>query len=646
MNSLNKVGDQGPIFDLAIPVKTFSGRVNIPAYGPANTKVLAAYDSFDVGKYVITNADNLAQYWLARWVTQKIGAYPQDPRNGLQPIGDPWQGLKKFEVQNGELTLLDASDAAIVGLDALCPDCFDEKDVVPVSKVIATYQADVPTIPVNVPDEGDNGGQSASGSGGLMIAVASYTNPLGDPAAWQRLISYDTSKLSILVANVLNGPDYMVDKSWSLVIQQAAASGKTVIGYVRTGYLGVSQQKFKTRLGSSNLADWASQIEQDVDKWFELYPGNIGGIFFDEGWPECGPNNIYSDLYAHINTYTKRKHPGAYTVLNPGSPMAQCFEDTMDMLLTFESSYETYTSAFTPNDWTPKDDHKIWHIIYRVPQEKIGEIAELARSRHARYVEMTNDDNPNPYDNVPADSYIQATMSAVASGTVGVLAAKQSSGSYVAGIPADVSVVASDYTSVTLAWSSVPDALGLTRATVGMLQPGSSGLAFEVKTVLSSGSGGSPTIVSARTKSLPNGGSIAIVKHTRSGNSVIYTADVLVPYAFVRLFISAPHRAVGAARGWPIDAGTNADTGIGQWKLASYLVEGNDFYSGFYKYSGSYIEAGSSNADWTWTPQGTNVPLGDTDALPNDYAIQGQGYAPIQNIFGGTMRSYKCEGQH
>lgn len=106
---------------------------------------------------------------------------------------------------------------------------------------------------------------------GQQIAIASYINPLGDPAAWQRLISYDSGKLSVLVANVLNSPDYVVNASWSSVIQQAASSGKTVIGYVRTGYLVVSLQKFKTRLGSGDLADWASQIEQDVDKWFKLY---------------------------------------------------------------------------------------------------------------------------------------------------------------------------------------------------------------------------------------------------------------------------------------------------------------------------------------------------------------------------------------
>lgn len=107
----------------------------------------------------------------------------------------------------------------------------------------------------------------------------------------------------------------------------------------------------------------------------------MGGIFFDEGWPECGPNNIYSDLYAYINNYTKRKHPGAFTVLNPGSTIAQCFENTMDTLLTFESSFETYQSSYQANDWTPTDPRKIWHIVYRVPQDQVATIAALACKR-------------------------------------------------------------------------------------------------------------------------------------------------------------------------------------------------------------------------------------------------------------------------
>ncbi len=199
------------------------------------------------------------------------------------------------------------------------------------------------------------------------------------------MISYDKNKISVLVANIVNGPDTAKDDDWAKAIDNAVASGKTVIGYVRTGYLGVSQQRLKTRLGSGDLADWTAQIESDVDLWYQLYPGKIGGIFFDEGWNDCGENNQYANLYRQINDNTKRKYPGAYTVLNPGDFMPQCFEHSADTLLTFESSYERYLdpTQYKPNGWTASDSRKNWHIIYNVPQDKIADVAALAQQRGA-----------------------------------------------------------------------------------------------------------------------------------------------------------------------------------------------------------------------------------------------------------------------
>lgn len=81
-------------------------------------------------------------------------------------------------------------------------------------------------------------------------------------------IRYPADKVSVLVANVLNGPDSKVNDAWATVINAAHGQGKTVIGYVRTGYLGVSKQKFKTMLGSTDLADWIAQIEADVETWY------------------------------------------------------------------------------------------------------------------------------------------------------------------------------------------------------------------------------------------------------------------------------------------------------------------------------------------------------------------------------------------
>jgi hypothetical protein len=131
--------------------------------------------------------------------------------------------------------------------------------------------------------------------------------------------------------------------------------------------------------------------------WYTLYP-NLGGIFFDEGWPECGDSNQYAGLYKYINDYTKRAYPNALTVLNPGSPMASCFNDTMDTLLTFELNYDSYINSYTPNDWVAEDSRKLWHIIYNVPESEVATVAQLAASRGAGLIEITNGVLPNQYN--------------------------------------------------------------------------------------------------------------------------------------------------------------------------------------------------------------------------------------------------------
>lgn len=58
-----------------------------------------------------------------------------------------------------------------------------------------------------------------------------------------------------------------------------------------------------------------------------VYGDSIEGIFFDESHNECGPNNEYAELYRFISENTKRKHPGAMTVINPGTSVPQCYEN-------------------------------------------------------------------------------------------------------------------------------------------------------------------------------------------------------------------------------------------------------------------------------------------------------------------------------
>ncbi|RDW70549.1 uncharacterized protein DSM5745_08060 [Aspergillus mulundensis] len=501
-----------------------------------------------------------------------------------------------------------------------------------------------------------------SGGKGQQIAVASYINPLADPAAWNRLIAYDSDKMPILVANVVNGPDSAVDSDWEDVITRGAASGKTVLGYVRTGYLGVSTQKFTTRLGSGNLADWTAQIEEDIDMWYTLYGDNIGGIFFDEGWPECGGNNEYVDLYKYINNYTKRKHPGAFTVLNPGSPMASCYEDTMDTLLTFELSYDAYKNSYTPNDWTPKDPRKLWHIIYDVPESAVAEVAQLAKKRGASFIEITSDVMPNPYDTLPGESYIQTMMDAIDGGSLLNKDASSWPSKGSAGAVSGLSVQDSDYSSAKLSWNSASNALGynlysgstliasvpssMTSLTVGGLDSGTS-YTLHVNAVGGSGTlGTASNTVTVSTKSLPGGNTITNYKASPGPDSTTFTADILVPYAFIRLYI---WDSVGCD--FDSDPGWSVNFKVDEYVCTHYMVEGTTLY----KYSGTLPE-GSTAPPWSWSSMGSitleitdytykwTLPLGTSTVDTSKFVVQAQGYNPLINVFQPDPGAYDCKG--
>jgi hypothetical protein len=88
-----------------------------------------------------------------------------------------------------------------------------------------------------------------------QLALATYIDPGANHGIWERLIAFPSDKVSVLVTNHANHPDSAAKAGWTDVVPRAAASGKIVLGYVRTRYLGVSFQQFTTRLRSSKTSD-------------------------------------------------------------------------------------------------------------------------------------------------------------------------------------------------------------------------------------------------------------------------------------------------------------------------------------------------------------------------------------------------------
>jgi len=480
---------------------------------------------------------------------------------------------------------------------------------------------------------------------GQVIADPAYVDPTSDTTDWNTLIGSPTAKLGVVVANVLNGPGSQAVAGWTSAIDRAHDSGKQVLGYVDTGYLG--QTGRTTRLGSTSMADWVAQIEQDINSWYALYGNYVDGIFFDDGYNVCGANNEFPAVYQAVNQYEKVNHPGAMTVLNPGIAVPQCYEGSADVLLTFEGSYDTYeSSAYQALGWTPASPSEIWHIIYGVTAAEVPLVDETSQTRGAGYVYITDGVPGNPYDTVP--SFWSAEEAAVPGGTPEVASAESYvSGSALPTAPAALAVTSSDYTSAALTWSAGANAANylvylngqvvaslpssMTAVTIGGLAPG--GTAYTLN-VVAQGAGGdlsaSSNTVSVTTLALPGGQSIANPVISAGSGAVSYSADFYVPFSFRRVYISPPDTS-SASCWWMADDNTGNDPLCARW-----LIENTTLLV----YSG-----GSSGTDWSWTPVAYipptingytytwTIPTSDLGDATSYVGFEGQGYGPFTDIY-------------
>jgi hypothetical protein len=526
---------------------------------------------------------------------------------------------------------------------------------------------------------GSGGSGSGGGSGGQQIALASYIHPASGSKDWVRINKMDKSKVTLLVANVLNGPNNVENTDWTNVIRDVKASGKKIIGYVRTGYLGVpadTEFVFKTRLGSRALSDWIAQIEEDIEMWYKLYP-NLDGIFFDEGWNHCGPNDQgtkYSDVYDFINAYTKRRHPGAYTVLNPGDSMPECFKNSADTLLTYESNYTNYLGGlWKPLGWaTPPNPRKIWHIVYKVPESELANVAALAWQRGAGLIELVDNVLPNPYDKLPSEGYMKTLLDIIPGGSLEP--EKPASLGFQRKPPQsffsdDVDVSAIDYTSASLKWYSsgasfevrVNDVAiykfpgGIKEVTIGGLNPASS-YTFQVFAL---GEADEVWFQSRRvtrsTLPLPSTGTISKYSSTNTAGTTIVKADVLVPYAFVRIFFWDRAKCdFENDPAYPIKYNYKS----GEYVCAKYMVENQKLF----KYVGPPRKNPDDKIEWKWEPVGlkesdwtvglkttgyTNewsIPMGSSTFDTKKFVVQAEGYGPENAVVIPSRNQFDCKG--
>jgi hypothetical protein len=236
------------------------------------------------------------------------------------------------------------------------------------------------------------------------VAIPAYWGPNTSEGAakFSQLTQSSLANDIVVISGRVPGPEVPFSTVYSQTIKKLHDSGKQAIGYVDTGFLGTppyrgapESLRQRTRIngpgkGSNSAEAWFAQIKQDIDDWYRLY-GSYGldGIFFDQATQYCE----YAPSYAVLRGYITKKYPGAYTIINPGLPVDQCYEDTADTIITFEGTYEAYKLTPTKS-WQLSSIHpeKFWHLIHNVPSETaMREAISLSKRRNAGYVYVTND---------------------------------------------------------------------------------------------------------------------------------------------------------------------------------------------------------------------------------------------------------------
>lgn len=257
---------------------------------------------------------------------------------------------------------------------------------------------------------------SQAQSRGIDVAVAPYVWP--DDPYLQDLIDPVKTPIApaFVVLNIGNGEGdvAIVDN----VADALRARGSQVIGYVYTQY------------GKRD----AALVKADVDRWLTPRNGRIhyDGIFFDETARDCGPtpdSMAYRDYYRALREHVWSRLPGHadLVVNNPGMAIADCYlqrgHRTADVYVTFEGNAQTYRQiASADTGWvgyaggnvfntsgyragTEFNSHSFWHMVYDAGSSDVTPLVELAYSRYAGNVLVTDDNLTNgvlnPWDAKP-----------------------------------------------------------------------------------------------------------------------------------------------------------------------------------------------------------------------------------------------------
>lgn len=221
------------------------------------------------------------------------------------------------------------------------------------------------------------------------LAVPSYQDP--GTSTWDGWAAPGSSSVGFMIVDIANGDDPTYDPSVDAAIQATRKQGIFVLGYTHTTY-GTRDPKL---------------VRQSIDNVYQNY--GVDGIFFDETPVNCNDANTFAGTqfvyYEELTNYVRQKQAGArITVLNPGTTSPNdCWMSITNILANWENSggLAAYQTSYVDYAWIhqyPPD--RFWHIVLGATQAQMQTAINLARSRNAGWVYIS-DSAFNGYNQIP-----------------------------------------------------------------------------------------------------------------------------------------------------------------------------------------------------------------------------------------------------
>ena len=229
-----------------------------------------------------------------------------------------------------------------------------------------------------------NAQEKAESSPHVRLLVPAYFYPAGDGLKhWDRLLAAADKVPVVAIVNPASGPGKKADANYVKLLERARKTKITLIGYVSTSY------------GKRTL----DEVKADVERWLQLYPHSITGVFFDE--QASGADKV--DYYAALRTHVRNNSKLGLVVTNPGTVCDAAYFDkpATDTACVFEGPRRFDVLDFPKWLWPLPAERKAV-LSYKIARvDEMRELVKLAPKRKIGYLYITDAAGDNPWDRLP-----------------------------------------------------------------------------------------------------------------------------------------------------------------------------------------------------------------------------------------------------